>query len=432
MAKPCSQSWVFNADQLSLQPDGTDRTLSLCDRVPPGRYALVRSVLSTGVAGYVNMARAHGFRGLIFVLGDDRESVDDLPEGRDKLVWAPSRSVASFAWQRHQQMLLDDVLPHDPLPGQFPGPYSARNGDLLVGAAFMCRAGSASNTAHAGQVMAEIRNRLGLDFVVADVDDPCWNYPGSGYAITSMVQAMQRTFRKSAHAVDRPRMSAHYPTFLITPGDPSNAPHMLSPDQAFEPVVNGYTAPFTFPAPRLSPNAGVYGAVRAWQWGRPIDSAGATAGAVQLTVDLRSGGNPSELVGLFTDENPAGGLTVSWSGLPTGFRSVNSGMIVYDDLAAVVAQGPANLGRVPTTYWDYDQGNVWGNIVPSWSPDPVPPLRVGQEFSDTTFGGLILELENWKSGHREVGTLPDVLTVTNGNCPPAKTKVRSRLKFDDL
>ena len=132
MAKPCSQSWVFNADQLSLQPDGTDRTLSLCDRVPPGRYALVRSVLSTGVAGYVNMARAHGFRGLIFVLGDDRESVDDLPEGRDKLVWAPSRSVASFAWQRHQQMLLDDVLPHDPLPGQFPGPYSARNGDLLV------------------------------------------------------------------------------------------------------------------------------------------------------------------------------------------------------------------------------------------------------------------------------------------------------------
>jgi len=416
----CAPSRIFRAG-----PDpreGSDgHPISLCDRVPPGHYALVRGVSHGSLWTAGAYAATYGLRGLILQLGD-AETGPPLPA---------SRGLGATPEQLLYADTVDSLLARSPFVGEMPGPVTFRARGLAFGVSMRMGSWALKYPAAAGTELAELRNRTGADFAVADLDTPAWRTdPRAGYAAVVLSAAAQKQFRKSDYAPGTPRLSAHYPLFLTLPQSPASSPGFLSPGGAFEPTANGFTGPKTFPMPRVAAGASASALATAWTWARPWDSAGGSVTQLAVMVDARSGGNVGSVSDLSTDEDPNGGLTVVHPTSSRPFYSVHTGMVVFDDLMAVVARLGIGLGRRPTTWWDFDgPANVTQGIwVPSWSPDPPPVATVDAPWRDPSLGaGLVLELENWKCGHTGGGSgyLPDRVIISGPACAPYRSPVRS-------
>lgn len=470
-----------NGDGGEVWADGMPpMVVSLVDRVPPGKYILVRQANYT-YANIVQSAKSMGMRGIIFLLGDTEDpAVDEYPGGpgvpepyrSHALKWQPDPD--GRPWQVHQYSLEQDQLEPEsdgrldvPNCG-FAGPQRIRSRELIVAGAFICGQAAWDRPAQAAAMIATTRNRLNLDFVLIDIDvrlpddsGPVWNQPTSDTKVTTLAAHVQQRFTRSPRSPQQFELSSHFPVFFVLPASPFSGNTQLYPNllsrptspatttttldrgNLFPPFQNEYTGPVTFACPRI-PATGTQSDLRqGWQWAKPMRSTTQYIGLTHsaFMFDIRNGGDPSGMVNQVATD---GGLSVQFHGSSKNWTP-QSGMVVYDDFDAAMTGSTG--GKYPIDWWDMDMVDVYGAYVPAMHPDPPPIAITGEEYAcwvdsrgrtisaeeaeglnDSEAGSaqlrrLTLWWENWKVGHlsnklgiRSSNFLPNWMQIVEKYC----------------
>lgn len=438
-------------------PEGLNKVVSISDRVPPGKYAIVRDTIPnwSGITSADTLSNigyyartSYNLRGLIFSLGDDRSYSPE--ETGHVFPYMPSNAADAFGWQRLQYLLGNDSSwVEEPTGSDFYGNKSLRDQYMVLGAYFKLGENSFNNPIETSGNIAFLVNKFGFDFVVLDVADN-WNREDGADVLTYIIHCAEMLFLRPKISENRKRVSAHRPIFIATTNRIDDMRKAMEDDDddgipdIFEPLFNGFTSGMVFPAPKIPANGTSTNISHAFAWGKPLYERQETLAAPQCYIDLNNGfttSNVSYIVNSMTDKE--GGYSQYFSSI-NKTMGMNSGLVILDSLHSLINAGvsASQLGRTPTRYWDFRVQSplryipIMGNIVPSWSPEPVQDAVVDYSYANAELGGLILELENWKTGGR-VGSnldknLPDRFLMRNVNCPPARRAIYSWLKFDDL
>lgn len=374
--RPCSLSIIHDGigaavdDWSGLTRDQTggleQPIITLCDRVPSGKYAIVRR--NRSLADVAASLKGRGLRGAFF-----RLSPPDFPNSSVPFVDPRSSVPGDPDWAAWQRVLRLDQLVGDPGPGQLAGPQTLRAERLVVGGFFELGQTAYDNPAAAAYGIAGLRNELNLDAVIVDATDPSWAGPRSGEKLLALCSVAQTSFVRSPSAPDAPyTLSTHCPLFVCLPASQDGYGSLLSADGVIEAFANGFTGPKVLGMARVEAGR-AFDAAASRQWARPWSREGKGIGQVELLVDVRSRGDPTAAVNAF-----AAPQAVSFSGLP-GVWDMRSGLIVYDDLDAVDADGCP--GTDPTGYWGYDGLHPHhGTLVPVVHSDPPPQAAIGRDY----------------------------------------------------
>lgn len=501
---PKGKSRIFDGEVYGLC-DATGETglvegaqpelISLVDRAPPGRYVVVRSSTYSYDA-YIQTAAALGLRGIIFLLGDTEDpAVNDYRGGPDTptpyisraLRWQPDPT--GKPWQINQwYMDLDQIQPdetgHVNVQGcDIAGPISARQHRLVVGGLFKCGQAAFERPAQAAGMIASTKNRLNLDIVLIDIDQQLddgsavWNQSGARDKVLTLAGHVQQRYTRPQRSPRTPEISSHTPTFFVLPPKPfegttqlypnllsgpespaNDAGHTVSDDSnLFPPLQKNYTAPVTFPMPRVPATGNQSDLYNGWQWAKPGRLLGIRKSLTHcfFMFDMRNGGDPTGMINQAGTDN---GLVVKFNNQPYNY-SVRSGILVYDDFDALMSTGAG--GADPDSHWDMDNLTPNGAYVPAFHPDP-PPIGIVDETYETWVDSrgrtispeeadalnsneagsayqkpLVLWFENWKNGHlaRERGTsiqnyLPNYWQLTDKVCSNTRSAIPSWIKIN--
>ncbi len=423
MAQDCTKSILYDGGAEWSEGD-TRPIVSLCDRVPAGKYAVVRTG-QRSLAETAGFAKGLGLRGLVWHLGStDTDLLATGVHRQEGIYWSPDHGGRD--WQRLQAQLQDDQLDIFNMPPKtVAGPKTLRDLRLVSGAIFTLGHHARRNPATVAAACASIRNRLGLDFVMLDISDPAvWNMPGAAQAALVLAVHIQERFQGLRRGKGGfPSLSHHCPVFMVLPPRFHDVPNLVdsfdlaSPgafDNLFPPFSNWYAGPKTFGAVRMDPSMSPGALVDAWQWSKATP---ATTNAnveapfahIELVVDIRGGGDPSGLVNAAAAEGGTAftvlGVPYSeWPSASEGVLTPRCGLVVYDDLDAALG-GVGVPGTDPTTYWDFDGMVAQHEYVPVLDPDPFPLAIVDREMNS----GLP---DNFSSV--ETGLAPDASVLSAG------------------
>ena len=401
-------SYIYDYVNLTPEiPDGTGPIISIEDRVPHGKYAVVRK--SQNLDYLANASDNLGLAGLIFVLGDSTNA---------PITWNPDPAASD--WRGNQAILLADKLKNYAVNGQIYGPQTLRKKRLVVGAMFIL-GNSTINSISDAISIASIVNRLDLDFIILDITSDAPNNPWAGSdgrtLLTICSQVLDHCLRPPMPE-QMPRLSHFRPIFVVLPETTSGYTNLLNSDNSMDIFNDGFVGPKVFPMPRVpassSPTLGPM-----FQWAAPPTQSAFMVSRCEVLVDVRSGIQNAEAI-VNNAITPANRILNGTSWTP------HCGVVVYDDIEALVINNSAP-GNNPTDYWDFDKYPVKGCYVPIIFPYPVISgiSRSPYEFkinsrgypddNGTETAGLQISVENWKTGS-VVNSQPTVISLTDGTC----------------
>ena len=407
---PLKTNKIYNFDGMTEDPDNPNVIAfvpSLQDRVPAGRYAIVRTLSSRSLNDILSNALALELNGLIFLLSNSSSQNSEF---------SPSH-VSDNEWEKIQYALYADQ-PQNLTNKQMYGPQTFRQKGkrLVIGAMFECREYAMGDPISEGNGIARIVNSINPDFICLDFDSDVWKRSGAFNASLVINQiildSLQNMPRNPLSLV--PLLNHYKPIFNILPPSTAGYENMLSRDGVYEVFQNGFTSPKCFGMPRVQPNYNtVEQVVSAWDWARFPSGLQQNVGRCEFVVDIRSN---STYASSFI--NQAVGST------PKSFeagvaKNVSSGLIAFDDFESLLRLGSIP-GNNPTSYWQYDGINVVGSYCIGWNKYPLLVANTNTKYQiNVDVNGYILEdqskvdtkiataqdvtliIENWKNGHVE-------------------------------
>ena len=420
---PVKGSRIYNYYDFSYSDvEVTDTaTISLKDRVPPGKYAIVRNLYAP-LSTIVDDAIALDLTGLIFLLSNSNV---------EQASFSPSYTGGN-SWNIIQNAIYSQT------PLDFTGVGNAtihgakvfrqKDKTLCIGGLFVCGKMASISPREEAFGIADIMNNLQLDFACLDFDGQSvssgydWQENEAGSKILLINQYMLDCLKMFPRKIASqfPWLSSYRPVFNVLPSNTVGSEKMLSSDGVFEVFQNGFTSPRAFGMPRISSSQPPSSVSDAWNWAKPLEGQLKNMGRCEIIVDVRSGMyNAGNIV-----NSAVNGVTKE---ITKGVNvTAKSGVVVYDDIEALKKNGSAP-GATPSNYWDYDKKDVWGSYCVGFWKAPLIPAIVGKKFeysieeinifSKTTTDNKIqfllnqyIVIENWKTGHI-AGHRPDVLAV---------------------